>query len=268
MDNEFNKIREKATPKPRVLAESKDPFSMPTPSPRPVAPPQKIVKEPVKNPIEKPVEKPIEKTPELPKPEEKQPVSSQKRAKRPIKLWPILAAVAVVIAVTVTIFFINQGSANNGQNSTSSQSNEPVSASKKYPRETATAIDIAIATGPIELKEAGHYILSGETTSPVVVNASGEVAIYLNGISVRSNGTSAISNLTDKPLILILEDGTTTNLQTDNMEINAIDSAGDLTIKGGSGILNVAGVNVAEGREFKKDAIVNDLKTTAERLNQ
>ena len=171
----------------------------------------------------------------------------------------ILASVVAVIAIATTTVLILVSRKGEGEGTKPEPKDAPTAVEKTYPKETATALDIAIAESDIQITERGHYRLSGDTKYPIVVNAPGEVVIYLNGISVSPVGATALSNLSKYPLTLILEDNTTTNLQTNSPDVNAIYSEGDLIIKG-NGILNAAGIDVKVGREFKKEATVNNLK--------
>lgn len=268
MDNEFNKVRAKKESSRRVQA-SGDPFGLGPSShisPKPVTKP---ASKPTIRPTPKPVVDPAPKLAETKSikpaaaPASSSKVSSQKSQRARLKITKktgIIIASALVIAVAAVLAVVLLNRSNEPEKSASVEpSDAPIAVEEKYPKETATALDIAISEAEIQLTERGHYRLSGETTNPVVVNAPGEVVIYLNGASIAPTGIAAISNLSEYPLTLILEDNTTSNLQTNSPDVNAIHSEGDLIIKGG-GILNVAGFDVKPGREYREEAKINNLK--------
>ena len=215
------------------------------------------------------VEPETPRTIEMPEPVAKRSTSEQKISSEPaprrtnqslftrrtIIAFIIVAILAAVVPVTV-ILLTHKGS----EPEPATSSEQPNTTQNLYPKNTATAIDISIATEPIQITEASHYILSGETTMPIVVNAPGEVVIYLNGISVSTADTAALSNLSGHRLTLILIDETITNLQTNQPDtIDALYSNGDLTIRG-DGILNISGTKVEDGHEYVKAGKVNNLK--------
>ncbi|MBQ3468422.1 carbohydrate-binding domain-containing protein [Candidatus Saccharibacteria bacterium] len=296
MNNEFNQARSKKASVQPKIARTMDPFQVgipkPAPSPRPqTARPSSSARpqaprttlfnrtpEPPR-PSQKPapsesrmsdlVEPETPRTIEMPEPVAKRSTSEQKISSEPaprrtnqslftrrtIIAFIIVAILAAVVPVTV-ILLTHKGS----EPEPATSSEQPNTTQNLYPKNTATAIDISIATEPIQITEASHYILSGETTMPIVVNAPGEVVIYLNGISVSTADTAALSNLSGHRLTLILIDETITNLQTNQPDtIDALYSNGDLTIRG-DGILNISGTKVEDGHEYVKAGKVNNLK--------
>ena len=264
MDKEFNSMRSKKTsPQEQVLTKSKDPFQRGS---RPAVAPQRVVRSqeaPVKQAASSlgaaKVSEKETKVDETSRVEQKPAAYKAAKNRRTKNLpwkWIVIGVVAAA-AIAVGVFFLVKAISGGDQ----SNGNDPqgeISVEEAYPIETATSIDVAIAK-EIKLVEAGHYMLSGDTTVPIVVDAPGDVVIYLNGISVSAPETPALSNLSGKPLTLILMEGTTSNFQTDNTAKDAIYSTGDLIIKG-KGDLNAVGIDVAEGREFRKEAKVNDMR--------
>lgn len=264
MDNDFNKVR----PSHKRVQISRDPFDLKSPTRATVRPAERPAQRPAENPVSRPAvksqpvpERPVEKTSEkLANPQAKNSRTARSKitGKKVYIAIILLPIVAVLVATAILIF---AGRSNEDAKKEPEQKETQVVVEKTYPKETATAIDIAIAETEIQITERGHYRLSGETTYPIIVNAPGEVVIYLNGISVAPTGATALANLSEYPLTLILEDNTTTNLQTNSPDANALYSAGDLIIKGG-GTLNATGIDVKEGREYKKEANINNLKVS------
>lgn len=171
-----------------------------------------------------------------------------------ILLFIILIPV-VVVAAGVIIALLNQPSNTNTTNQSSSQS------SYVDPRDTAKKIDLSTYTSEIQINSAGHYILSGTTTFPIKVNADGEVTLYLHDISVTATGASALSNFSTNHLVIYMDDGTNNTLAvSDPNTFDSIFSEGDLTIDGGTGILNVTGIKIADGHHY--DVTGNGIKDT------
>ena len=64
----------------------------------------------------------------------------------------------------------------------------------------------------LTISEAGTYTLSGSFKNSVVINATGDVTLILNGVNIESTMTAAIANGTTNPLIIKLADNTINNL--------------------------------------------------------
>ncbi len=274
MDNGFNKARpKKENPSLRKIQTSGDPFgAKPLPRVTSVSDTLAAKSVPITEPA--PATKPAPEPKSVPSPgktasssnkitkslDENSPLLTKKRevSKKPFYLAIVFAPVLVVIITTAILIFSGDKRTEEPKKE-SEEKDAPVVVEKNYPKETATTIDVTIAETEIQITESSHYILSGETKYPIIVNAPGEVVIYLNGVSVSPVGATALANLSEHPLTLILEDNTTTNLQTNSPDANAIYSEGDLTIKG-NGILNVAGINVKAGHELKEQSTINNLK--------
>ena len=260
MDKEFNSMRSKrVSSQEQGLTKSKDPFQRDS---RPTVAPQRTVRSQetsVRQSASSSSVSNVNEKEKLDKSDKKAAPEKAARNQRTKNIpWKgIVIGVVAVAAVAAGVFFLVKAISGGNQPDENGPKGE-VSVEEAYPIETATSIDIAIAK-EIKLVEAGHYMLSGDTTVPIVVDAPGDVVIYLNGISVSASEMPALSNLSGKPLTLILMEGTTSNFQTDNATKDAIYSTGDLIIKG-KGDLNAVGINVAEGREFRKDAKVNDMR--------
>ena len=170
----------------------------------------------------------------------------------------IILIPVLVVAVGVLIAVLNQPSGNNSSNSQQSSSS---TTQYKDPRETAQEIDLSTYTSEIQITEPGYYILSGTTNFPVKVNADGEVTLYLHNISITATDASALSNFSTNPLIIFLDDGTESTLAVaDPATFDSIFSEGDLTIDGGTGILNVTGIKIADGHHY--DVTGNGIKDT------
>lgn len=172
-----------------------------------------------------------------------------------VLLFIILIPVVVVVA-GVIIALLNQPAGND-----SSQS--PTTDQPKYidPRDTAEKIDLSTYTSEIQITKSGYYILSGTTNFPIKVNADGEVTLYLHNISVTATDASALSNFSTNPLVIFMDDGTENTLAvTDSNTFDSIYSEGDLTIDGGTGILSVTGIKIADGHHY--DVTGNGIKDT------
>ncbi|MDO4889638.1 MAG: carbohydrate-binding domain-containing protein [Candidatus Saccharibacteria bacterium] len=173
-----------------------------------------------------------------------------------ILLFIILIPV-VVVAAGVIIALLNQPTTNNSSNSQNTDNQT------KYidPRDTAEKIDLSTYTADIKIEKPGHYILSGTTNFPIKVNADGEVTLYLHNISVTATDASALSNFSHNHLVIYMDDGTENTLAVkDPNTFDSIYSEGDLTIDGGTGILNVTGIKIADGHHY--DVTGNGIKDT------
>ncbi|MBQ9029739.1 carbohydrate-binding domain-containing protein [Candidatus Saccharibacteria bacterium] len=180
-------------------------------------------------------------------------VNQPERGLNKIVLLFIILIPVIVVAIGVIVALLLQPSSSNN----SSSSNQQVQYTD--PRTTATKIDLATYTEEIQITDAGHYVLSGVTTFPIKVNAAGEVTLYLHDISVTATDASAISNFSHNPLVIVLDDGTESTLAvTDPNTFDSIYSEGDLTIDGGTGVLNVSGIKIADGYHY--DVTGNGIK--------
>ena len=178
---------------------------------------------------------------------------SKKGPSRAIILLIILIPL-LVVAAGLVIALLNQPT-DNGNNSSNTNNNTTY----KDPRDTATKINLSTYTEEINIDKAGHYILSGTTNFPIKVNADGEVTLYLHNISVTATGASALSNFSHNHLVIYLDDGTESTLAvTEPDTFDSIYSEGDLTIDGGTGILNVSGIKLADGAHY--DVTGNGIK--------
>lgn len=94
----------------------------------------------------------------------------------------------------------------------------------------------------LTISEEGTYTLTGSFTNSVIVNASGEVTLILDGVNIESSMTSAITNATTNPLTIVLAENST-NILSDGGSSEydgCIFSYGELTIEG-KGTLNING---------------------------
>lgn len=171
-----------------------------------------------------------------------------------VLLFIILIPV-VAIAAGVIIMLLNQPTETNSSKDSTSQP------TYVDPRDTATEINLSTYKAEIQITEPGHYILTGTTTFPIKVNASGEVTLYLHNISVTATDASALSNFSTNHLVVYMDDDTENTLAvTDPNTFDSIFSEGDLTIDGGTGILNVTGIKIADGHHY--DVTGNGIKDT------
>ena len=112
----------------------------------------------------------------------------------------------------------------------------------------------------LTISEAGTYTLTGSFKNSVVVNATGEVTLILNGVNIESTMTAAIANGTTNALTIKLADNTVNNLSDGGSSEydGCIFSYGKLTIEG-NGTLNVNGKQEdGEGIATKScDLIIN-----------
>ena len=164
----------------------------------------------------------------------------------------------IVVSAGVIIALLTQPSTSDANES--ENANRP----QQYvdPRATATLIDLSSYTEEIQITKAGHYLLTGTTTFPIKVNAPDEVTLYLDNISVTATDASALSNFSENLLVIVLDDGTENTLAvTDPETFTSIYSDGDLTIDGGTGVLNVSGIKIADGRHYDVTGSgINDTK--------
>ena len=87
------------------------------------------------------------------------------------------------------------------------------------------------------------------------------MTLYLHNVSVTATDASALSNFSANPLVIFMDDSTINTLTvTDPNTFDSIYSEGDLTIDGGTGILNVTGIKIADGHHY--DVTGNGIKDT------
>ena len=159
----------------------------------------------------------------------------------------------LVVSAGIFIALLNQPSGNDNSQ------NQNQAVQYKDPRDTATEIDLTTATGEIQINEAGYYLLTGTTTFPVKVKAPGKVTLYLHNVSITATDASAIANYSENPLEIFLDDDTESTLAVTTPEaFDSIYSEGDLTIDGGTGILNVAGIKIVGEHHY--DVTGNGIK--------
>ena len=112
----------------------------------------------------------------------------------------------------------------------------------------------------LTITEEGTYTLTGSFTNSVIVNASGEVTLILDGVNIESTETAAIANGTTNPLTIVLAENSENNLSDGGSSEydGCIFSYGELTIEG-KGTLNVNGKQEeGEGIATKSvDLIIN-----------
>ncbi len=127
----------------------------------------------------------------------------------------------------------------------------------------ATAVDLSALTENLVITAEGDYVLSGETTFSIIINADEEakVRLILNGVTIQSaEGPAIRENVADK-LILTLAEGTVNTLSdtvavTEGEDTLAapIYTEDDLSING-TGTLVING-NTGHGIHCKADLII------------
>ena len=168
-----------------------------------------------------------------------------------VLLFIILIPVLVVVA-GVVIALLNQPSK-------TGNSNQNQAVQYQDPRDTAEKINLSTYTSEIQITEEGYYILTGTTNFPVKVKAPGKVTLYLHNVSITATDASAIANYSENPLVIFLDDDTESTLAVTNPEtFDSIYSEGNLTIDGGTGILNVAGIKIVGDHHY--DVTGNGIK--------
>ena len=125
---------------------------------------------------------------------------------------------------------------------------------------TEENIDLSNYSSNITIKNAGTYTLTGEFDYAVLINADDEVILNLNDVTIQSNSTAAIANISTNDLTINLLENTTNTLSDGGSSEydGCIYSLGNLTIEG-SGTLNVYG-NQEEGEGIAtetKDITIN-----------
>lgn len=226
------------------------PTPQPTPAPQPPTPeptpaPQPLTPEPTPAPQPTPQPAPTPQ-PFIPDsdPMPNIPVQPPKPPKTPLSkntiILIVIAAVLVVGAVVLAIVLPNitapkKSSSNGGGNSSSSQSAD-TDFDKSY--------DLSELTENLEIKDSGTYELKGETDEhSVIVNASGEVTLYLNNATIRSGQMAAIANISGNPLTIKLADDSSNTLIDGGASDyrGCLYSTGAVTVEGNSGSLSVNG---------------------------
>lgn len=112
---------------------------------------------------------------------------------------------------------------------------------------TDTDINLTEYSSNITIVNAGTYTLTGSTNCSVLIDADGAVTLNLNGVTIQSDITAAIANISENDLTLnIVEDTTNTLSDGGSSEYDAcVYSMGSITIEG-TGTLYVYG-NQDEG---------------------
>ena len=103
-------------------------------------------------------------------------------------------------------------------------------------------INLSEYNSNLTISEAGTYTLSGSFKYSVIVNATGDVTLILNGVNIESTMTAAIANGTTNALTIKLADNTVNSLSDGGSSEydGCIFSYGKLTIEG-NGTLNING---------------------------
>ena len=159
----------------------------------------------------------------------------------------IIIVLIIVLSVIIGLFINEKNSQKNfkhdggmmQENKTKETTAEDVDAGKIV---NSKEINLSDYESNLTITEAGSYTLSGSFKNSVVVNASGEVTLVLNGVNIESTMTAAIANGTTNPLTIKLADNTENNLSDGGSSEydGCIFSYGKLTIEG-NGTLNVNG---------------------------
>ena len=133
----------------------------------------------------------------------------------------------------------------------------------EWEEKDATVVDLSSLNGPFEITGDGEYVLRGQTSFPVVVNAAEEddVRLILDGASIiTASGPAVRENAADK-LIVTLADGSVNVLTSQSiLEENgekysaALYAKDDLSING-TGALTVESA-AGHGIQSKADLIV------------
>lgn len=122
---------------------------------------------------------------------------------------------------------------------------------------------ISFSNGVLAIRTAGEYVLSGTLNGQILVDASSKdsVHLYLNGVTVQCNNSSAIYGRQSDRIIITLVEGTVNSLSdgssytyadADETEPNAAIFSKDDLLFNGDGILNVTG-NYSDGIRSKDD---------------
>ena len=116
-------------------------------------------------------------------------------------------------------------------------------------------IDLSDYSSNITIEDAGEYTLTGEFEYAVLVNADGDVTLNLDDVTIESQVTAAIANIsTDDLTINLLEDTVNTLSDGGSSEYDAcVYSMGNLIIEG-EGTLYVYG-NQSEGEGIATESM-------------
>lgn len=164
----------------------------------------------------------------------------------------VIIILAIILGIIVKLYIDTSNSNNNSVTDNNFPGRFPMEENKTKETtaedvdegETVNSkeIDLSKYDTNLTISEEGTYTLSGSFTNSVIVNASGEVTIILDGVNIESSMTSAITNATTNPLTIVLAENSTNNLSDGGSSEydGCIFSYGELTIEG-KGTLNVNG---------------------------
>ena len=185
------------------------------------------------------------------------------------KIFEIIIIIVLVIILGIIVgLFINEKNSSTQnfemregfpmeENKTKETTADDVDSGKTV---NAKEINLSEYDSNLTISEAGTYTLSGSFKYSVIVNATGDVTLILNGVNIESTMTAAIANGTTNPLTIKLADNTVNNLSDGGSSEydGCIFSYGKLTIEG-NGTLNVNGKQEdGEGIATKScDLIIN-----------
>lgn len=208
--------------------------------------------------------------PEMKKSEEKDPdfeeSKSEARSEKVRTIWIIILAFMLLASLGVIVWLVLSGRTDqriHGDNlSAFTDNKEPDSSqNKKDNIDPGTVvndreINLTDYDSNIIITEGEEHILSGILNYSVLVNAEVPVTLTLNGVTISSSETSAIANQSEKPLTIILAEGTTNTLTDGGESVydGAIFSNGPLTIRA-LGSDNAIGSLIVSGRQKDGEGI-------------
>ena len=160
----------------------------------------------------------------------------------------VIVSLVVILGIIIGLFFKGdsevqdmrmQGGFQMEENKEKETSAEDVDAGQTV---NSKEINLSEYNTNLTISEAGTYTLSGSFKNSVVINATGDVTLILNGVNIESTQTAAIANGSTNPLTIKLVDNTVNNLSDGGSSEydGCIFSYGKLTIEG-NGTLNVNG---------------------------
>jgi len=179
----------------------------------------------------------------------------------------IIIGLIIVLSILVGLF-VNEKKSNTNdnfmpggfpmeENKTKDTSADDVDAGQTV---NSKEINLSEYNSNLTISEAGTYTLSGSFKYSVIVNATEDVTLILNGVNIESTMTAAIANGSTNPLTIKLAENTVNNLSDGGSSEydGCIFSYGKLTIEG-NGTLNVNGKQEdGEGIATKScDLIIN-----------
>ena len=133
----------------------------------------------------------------------------------------------------------------------------------EWSAEEATVVDLSALTESLVITEEGEWVLSGETSYPVIIEAGekDDVRLILNGVTINSSSGPAIYEKTGDKVIITLAEGTVNTL-TDQTSLKDGDDTiaaplyteDDLSING-NGTLIINGTT-GHGINCKADLII------------